>query len=242
MLIDFLFILIKSFILTILLILYLSLPGYLKTHEYKNNKILKCDLSDFRTFDIISISYKPNYPMIISQGYSKMRFTHPVIILEHEKELKVIELMSYSFNPDDYYEYGKTRKKINNKLHLIPLDLWFKINKKHYMMRFRINDIYKLYTKEYLDKYLIDYYHRVDNVKVDTNSIYKYLKTKFYDSDFNGIKNNEKYLCYEVICNILIELKILNKNNITPDLEFIKLNQNLKIQSDILDFKNIINY
>jgi hypothetical protein len=198
--------------------------------EMKSKKFL---LEDFMSGDIITVCYKPSLISIVAQGFSLLDYTHPIIIFEKDYNRYALELMEYDFDPSISQKSGKREINPTNRFHIISLEKWIKINRKHDMLLVRIKNMGL--EKEYLDDYIYSYYQKNKDIKLIDEGISRYLRS---ESEYKDIQNGNDYLCYESIFNIYVELGIFEKMSlryIRPDFKNIKMKDGVYLEKTIIE-------
>jgi hypothetical protein len=68
---------------------------------------------------------------------------------------------------------------------------------------------------------------------LEEKTIYRYLTN---NEKKEIVKDGNNYLCYEMILNLLVELEVVNKENISSDFDNLKLNKNYYFEKKLINY------
>lgn len=228
----------------IFIFLFIVMISYANTIRKSDRKeIYEIFIDELEIGDIISVSYD-NMFSPFTQGFSRLRYIHPVIVCKKENERYVLELMDYGFDPT------KKRKKdekhtcnlnevCESEMHMIPITRWFEINRNNYFQCHKLEkkDMSEI-DREKINQMIWNYYENNKDLKLA--SISRYLNP-FKNTIMQEKNIHNRFFCYETVGEILFQLGMIKEKEIGKNFDDINM-EDYRFKSFKIGMKTIKNF
>jgi len=226
----------------IFIFIFIVMMSYVNTIRKSDRKeIYEIFIDELEIGDIISVSYD-NMFSPFTQGFSRLRYIHPVIVCKKENERYVLELMDYGFDPNKKREKGSCNLKeegCKSEVHMIPITRWFQINRNNY---FQCHKLQKKnmgeIDREKINDMIWEYYENNKDLKLA--SISRYLNP-FKDSIMKEKNIHNRFFCYETVGEILYNLEMMEEEEIGKNFDDVKM-KDYSFKSFKIGMKTIRNF
>lgn len=236
------FILIGVF--AVFIFLYLVMSSYINTmRKTERNEIYDIFIDDLEIGDVIAVAFD-NMFSPFTQGFSRLRYIHPVIVCKKGNERYVLELMEYGFDPTikvKKEDRGKTCNTKKEEMHMIPLTRWFEINRNYYFQCHKLEKengyVIEESERTRINDMIWNYYENNKSIKLADVS--RYLNPFKKPISQKDKKINNTFFCYETVGEIFVNLGMMEEDEIGKNFDDIKMLNEYKFKSFKIGMKTI---